>query len=513
MRMLAVVLVISMGIIHTCAAKKVLMIAAQQVSHVMEQAAVAEALMARGHSVHMLLQDSFPKLDSVKGKGIEAVEFPPGSVDVNVFIKELQDNIFAKDFDNAKLIANIIGAMKEQCSDILHDRKVMGTLVGEKYDLALVDGMFFTPCLFLIAHNISVPFVYMFSSPLDLSLGIPTLPSANVATYARHASSMNLWQKIKNIGQLLLQAFLMYKSEAPDLVAKFAPQETSLLGISKKSLLFIITKDHMLEGPSVSLPNVVRVPGVTLSKGNPLPKDINDVIESTSHGVIIVSFGSTVDTFPQDIFIKFIQGFSAVKSTVIFRVSKELVANPGTHVPDNVKLLSWLPQQDILAHPNTKLFITHCGNNGQYEAVYHGVPMIGFPMFAEQPHNCMRMVDKGLGTCMDIQAFTTEELIDNINMVMDNVEYGKKAKRLSAIMHSQRAPSEIIADHIEHVMEFGGEHLRSVSHDMPLYELLMLDIVVLMLGVLLIVCYILKRIIFFVIGKFTSSESKKEKPE
>ena len=32
----------------------------------------------------------------------------------------------------------------------------------------------------------------------------------------------------------------------------------------------------------------------------------------------------------------------------------------------------WVPQNDILGHPKLKLFITHGGNNGQYEALYHG---------------------------------------------------------------------------------------------------------------------------------------------
>ena len=39
---------------------------------------------------------------------------------------------------------------------------------------------------------------------------------------------------------------------------------------------------------------------------------------------------------------------------------------------DNVKIVSWLPQNDLLAHANCKLFVTHCGSNSMYESVYHG---------------------------------------------------------------------------------------------------------------------------------------------
>ena len=34
--------------------------------------------------------------------------------------------------------------------------------------------------------------------------------------------------------------------------------------------------------------------------------------------------------------------------------------------PSNVKFLSWLPQNDLLAHNKTKLFITHGGANGDF---------------------------------------------------------------------------------------------------------------------------------------------------
>ena len=43
-----------------------------------------------------------------------------------------------------------------------------------------------------------------------------------------------------------------------------------------------------------------------------------------------------------------------------------------------------VPQQAVLAHPRTLLFITHCGMHGVLEAVHHGVPMVGMPVFIDQ---------------------------------------------------------------------------------------------------------------------------------
>nr|WBV74267.1 UGT2 [Panax major] len=47
----------------------------------------------------------------------------------------------------------------------------------------------------------------------------------------------------------------------------------------------------------------------------------------------------------------------------------------------------WAPQVKILAHPATGAFMTHCGWNSVLEAVAAGVPLITWPLFAEQFYN------------------------------------------------------------------------------------------------------------------------------
>ena len=81
-----------------------------------------------------------------------------------------------------------------------------------------------------------------------------------------------------------------------------------------------------------------------------------------------------------------------------------------TGMPENVLVKKWLPQNDILAHPNLRVFVTHGGLLSTQEALFHGVPLVGFPLANDQQANMMRAEENGFAIRLDLQTMTRQLL-------------------------------------------------------------------------------------------------------
>lgn len=55
---------------------------------------------------------------------------------------------------------------------------------------------------------------------------------------------------------------------------------------------------------------------------------------------------------------------------------------------------SWAPQTEVLSHGSVAGFVTHCGRSSILEAISFGVPMIGWPLYAEQRMNRVSVVEQ-----------------------------------------------------------------------------------------------------------------------
>ena len=74
----------------------------------------------------------------------------------------------------------------------------------------------------------------------------------------------------------------------------------------------------------------------------------------------------------------------------------------------------------VAGQGRTVLFVSHCGMNGVMESVYHRVPLLCMPIFADQPDNAARLVERGLGLALDRYNINHHTVTRAISEILQN---------------------------------------------------------------------------------------------
>ena len=86
-------------------------------------------------------------------------------------------------------------------------------------------------------------------------------------------------------------------------------------------------------------------------------------------------------------------------------------------------ICEWAPQVEILGHKAIGGFVSHCGWNSILESMWFGVPILTWPIYAEQQLNAFRVV-KELGLAVELRV---DYRIGNEELVMaEEIEEGLK---------------------------------------------------------------------------------------
>ena len=254
---------------------------------------------------------------------------------------------------------------------------------------------------------------------------------------------------------------------------KYVPDKPPLTSteLVSRAVLWLRLDDIALTYPSPSMPNNLAVADLMARPAKPLPKNLQMFLDNAKGGVVLVSFGSYVN-LPEDIVQKLCQAFEKVPFTFLWKVN-----NPNLCKGSKVKTMKWLPQNDILAHPNVRVLITHGGFNSIIEAIYHAKPMIAFPIAFDQPFNTGFVRYRDLGISMDIGNFTFDELYGNIMKVLKDQTISHNIKRASLILRNKpHSTGKRVSFWLNHVIKYGDKHLRSAAYQMTIFEFLMVDV-------------------------------------
>ncbi|CAL8104470.1 unnamed protein product [Orchesella dallaii] len=397
--------------------------------------------------------------------------------------------------------SSTIEHMNKACIKVLETPRFYEVLEKEKFDLIIVD-IFINYCVLGVIPMFNAPSILVttMSAPSSLStaFGNRLPPSFVPSSLLKYTDEMTFLERMTNtlldtaMGLMMVSLFLS-KSEA--MYKEYLPNGKNLPGIDEiqgnASMLFM-NSHFTLNYPRPLLPDVIEVGGMHTKPPKKLPKDLDDFLsKSGKDGFIFFSLGSIVKAknMPEEHRKIFLNVFSRLKQRVIWKWETETMPD----LPPNVKLSKWLPQQDVLGHPNIRLFMTHGGLLSTQESVYHGVPVLGMPLFADQDLNVRQAERGGYAKMIEILDITEEKLESAILELLNDPAYAKKAKELSTLVKDlPQTPLDKAVYWTEYVLRHkGAPHLRSAARDLNFFQYYVLDVAAVLLGALALVIYLI----------------------
>ncbi|KAK9870194.1 hypothetical protein WA026_006278 [Henosepilachna vigintioctopunctata] len=343
-----------------------------------------------------------------------------------------------------------------------------------------------------LAHHLQVPYIFFSAvgsnSMTNFFVGNPNMVYVPNIMFPVFPNTFikRLYTVTVNIAMQLSIKFFIYPSQR-EILRKYLPECPPLEDIQKNVSLVLLNSHFSIEPPRPLVPNAIQIGGFHLDQKKKLPQEIKDYLDTAQQGAILFSLGTNVriSTFKEDklkAIFKVLGELAPIK--VLFKSELDHV-----DVPENIMVRKWLPQADILAHPNVRAFISHGGLGGNTEAVYHGVPIVGIPFFGDQHMNIQEAELAGYAVSLEYQHLNEDLFRKKVKEILENPRYRENAKKRSALIKGQLIkPMDNAAFWIEHIIKYGsGSHLRNDGMDLSWYQLYMVDIYIFYT---MIICFI-----------------------
>ncbi|VDN24575.1 unnamed protein product, partial [Cylicostephanus goldi] len=189
--------------------------------------------------------------------------------------------------------------------------------------------------------------------------------------------------------------------------------------------------------------------GSYCKEGKPLPRDLRDFVsDQNSRGTIVVAFGTIVpwDAAPLDKLQSFVDVSNipsvpfaqALNNFTEYRIVWSYNGRKIS-VGKHIKLSKWIPQNDLLLHRKTVLFISHGGLKSVKEAACSGTPSLFMPMFAEQMRNAWLAKNKvGYAEILNKFLVSKAYVEQKISDVLGDPKYAARGKVLKEVGERQK---------------------------------------------------------------------------
>ncbi|XP_077983085.1 2-hydroxyacylsphingosine 1-beta-galactosyltransferase-like [Glandiceps talaboti] len=488
-------------------------------SHFLFMAKIGEHLAEKGHNVTLLLGETKHDLEKTpRRETIFKFEKYQTKLDED-FKREAAQPFMRKALKGQFTYTDlsvVFDAMFNECTAIMENGHLLGRLMKNKFDLIVFDN--FQLCNFMIVQKLSIPFVVASTNrpmvPVDAyHLGMPSPLSYVPFMTSALTDRMNFLQRLTNmagtaVGLYFFNFVILPKFDDLKQKHNILPEVsmTESIGTAEFNLFSV---SWALEFPRPTMPNMAFIGGLLAKPASPLNKELEDFVQSAKHGIVVLTFGTELNPgSDMEVAEMLTAAFARLPQKVIMRYEGE----PPKSLGNNTMLTKWMPQNDLLGHPQTKAFVTHGGLNGVYEAIFHGVPVVGLPLYGDQFDNMARLTSKGMAVSVDIGTLTSDELYEAIKTVVENPSYKENAVRLSRIHRDQpMSPGDTTVFWIEHVIKHGGGHLRAEAFNLNFFQYFMLDVMVVLVVIILAIIIIVIKTLTIICRSLFKRNANKEK--
>nr|XP_032817145.1 UDP-glucuronosyltransferase 2C1-like [Petromyzon marinus]XP_032817146.1 UDP-glucuronosyltransferase 2C1-like [Petromyzon marinus] len=381
----------------------------------------------------------------------------------------------------ARAMAGMASDMAVAIEQTLGDGALMSRLRDARFDAVLADT--FYPGGPMVARALGLPVALLGRWEVggDVHLQLAPAPLSYVpALDSRYSDHMGFAQRLDNFirywSAYVLNRALVFPT-FDRLCERHLGADVSYEQLYQRADVVLLKIDFVLEYPRPTMPNFVYVGGLQCQEARPLAGELAALYAGAGpHGVVVASFGSLVSSLPPRVAEEVARAFARLPQKVAWRHAGPRPLGLG----DNTLLLPWLPQNDLLAHGATRAFVSHGGEGGVYEAIRHGVPLLGMPMYGDQHDNVARLVERGAALSLGgrLHALTSDEFLAPLRRLLDEPRFGEAMRRLSLLHRDTPVPPLDLATFwVEFLARNGGaSHLRVAGLEMPTYRRCSLDV-------------------------------------
>ncbi|KAE9546909.1 hypothetical protein FO519_009879 [Halicephalobus sp. NKZ332] len=146
--------------------------------------------------------------------------------------------------------------------------------------------------------------------------------------------------------------------------------------------------------------------------------------------------------------------------------------------PENVELMKWLPQVDLLHHPKTKILITHGGYNSLQEAINAATPALAIPLLGDQFKNGRIIERHNLGLMLAKSEINEETIASSIHTLLEDDKFRQSITRMRKMIQKKPiTPEQNLIKWTEFLAEFKGlDNLKPAGADLDFITFYNVDV-------------------------------------